>query len=288
MTKTEVINKLTPIIDNLANEHDWITGKEAMVMAQILIESNWLKATHQGNCLGIKWTPKQPESRKQMLWTKEYVNGKYISVLAPFMTYPSIEDCIESGYIKTLSLARYKQTRESKDWWEATNYIRLNGYATSISYTNTLRNMVLSHKLYELDWQHAYNEPIFPGFNFTWGETFGNVYFNGKKYYRVIEPYPEYWDNVESLAIQLQIVRFHFGKPMKVESWFRIRDYNSYIGGSAQSQHLTANAADVVRNSNMADFLKAFEDKTDVTGIGIMKNGLHVDKRPGKRIYWTY
>jgi hypothetical protein len=284
MTKQEVIDRLLP----KANELNALYGLHvSMTLAQVINESGWLKHAPGNNFLGIKAPAGTPADKKQLLWTYEWTGSKFEKVQCWFMKYESLEACMDR-YAKILLLPRYKQTLESKDWWDSTNYVRLNGYATSPAYTTGLRKTILSYKLYQYDWKHAYNEPIFPGFNFTWGEAFSNVFFNGRKYYRVIEPYPEYFDNVEGLAIQLQIVRFHFAKPMKVESWFRIRDYNSYIGGASQSQHLTANAADVVRNSNMAEFLKAFEDKTDVTGIGIMKNGLHVDRRKGKRIYWTY
>jgi len=116
MTTTQTINKLKPIIDSLARKNRWIVGKKSLVMAQIIIESGWLRHVNNGNCLGIKWTSKYPESRKQMLWTYEWVNSKYVKVQAPFMTYESIEECLEDGYIKVLSLNRYKDTRESIDW----------------------------------------------------------------------------------------------------------------------------------------------------------------------------
>ena len=285
MTKQQVIDRLLP----KAAELEALWGLHIpMTLAQVINESGWLKNAPGNNFLGIKAPAGIPEDKKQLLWTYEWTGAKFEKVQCWFMKYDSLEACMDR-YAKILLLPRYKQTLESKDWWDSTNYVRLNGYATSPNYTTSLRKLILSYKLYTLDWKHDPDEPIYPGYNFTWKETFSNVVFNGKKYYRVIEPYPEYWDNVTKLATQLQIVRHHFGKPMKIESWFRIAEYNAYIGGASQSQHLTANATDVVRNSNMADFLKAFEDKTDVTGIGVMKNGLHVDRRKGtKRIYWTY
>jgi hypothetical protein len=282
MTKTQVINKLKPIIDNLAKKHDWITGKKAMVLAQILIESRWLKSAPQNNCLGIKWTPAQPESRKQMLWTKEFVNGKYISVLAPFMTYSSIEDCIESGYIKVLSLNRYKQTRESKDWWEATNYIRLNGYATSIYYSDTLRNMVLSHKLYTLDFNKNPDEPITKNtVNFKWSESYSGVTFKGKVYSRVIEPYPEYHKNIKSVAENIQTIRNYYNKPLTVTSWFRTPEHNTLQGGSSQSQHLTGSAIDVrllkgISHNDMEELALGF---TKFKGFGYGRTFMHFDIR---------
>jgi hypothetical protein len=210
-------------------------------------------------------------------------------VMAWFVKYDSLEACMER-YAKILLLDRYKQTIQSKDWWDSTNYVRINGYATSPFYTEGLRDTILSAGLYRYDWVHAYSEQILPGYNFSWGETFSNIFHKGRKYVRVIEPYPEYWENVIKLATQLQIVRFKFGRKIIVNSWFRIPSYNMHpsIGGEPKSQHLTANAVDVVRNASMGEFIKAFENDTNVTGIGIMQNALHVDLKPGPRRKWYY
>jgi len=288
MTKTEVINRLLP----KAKELNSLYGLHiSMTIAQVVRESGWLKHAPGNNFLGIKALPNTPADRKQLLWTWEYLNGKWQKVQAWFMTYPSLEDCMDR-YAKILMLPRYKQTKESKDWWDATNYVRLNGYATSPGYTTSLRTDILSNGLYKLDWKHEYNEPINPGSNFVWGETFSNVYFNGRKYYRVIEPYPQYWDNVHRLATQLQIIRYNFGYPIRIESWFRIAAYNPVIGGSPTSQHLSANAADTIKPFRVKskDYLDCVLNKTSITGIGIQKSGsLHVDlRKSNKVIIWYY
>ena len=222
-------------------------------------------------------------------WTTEFINGKPQRVQCWFMTYPTLEACM-LRYAKILLLSRYKETLKSKDWWDSTNYVRINGDATSPFYTHSLRKLILSSKLYEYDWIHAYNENIHPGENFDWGETFSNVLFDGRKYYRVIESYEQYWENIKNMATLLQVLRFHFGKPIKVERWFSIPSYNAYIGGVSDSQHLIANAADVVRPSNatMGQIIEEAK-KTNARGIGIMKNGLHIDlKKNVKRSIWYY
>ena len=298
MTKTEVINRLLP----KARELNTLYGLHiSMTIAQVVRESGWLKHAPGNNFLGIKapkvkkdgvWIldPKFPIDRAQKLPTWEYINGKWEKNPDWFVKYDSLEDCMDR-YAKILMLPRYKQTLESKDWWDSTNYVRLNGYATSPAYTNSLRTDILSNRLYQLDWQHTYNEPINPGSNFTWGETFSNVSFNGKKYYRVIEPYPEYWDNVKKLATQLQIVRFNFGYPIKIDSWFRIPAYNPVIGGAPDSQHLYANAADTIKPFRVTskNYLDCVLNKTSITGIGIQKSGsLHLDLKKVKRRIWYY
>ncbi len=291
MNRKEAIKYLRPIIDNLTIDNQWILKKKSLVMAQVLCESGNLKYTHGNNCLGIKWTSHYPESMKQMLWTHEWVNGKYIKVLAPFVKFESVEQCIEQGYIRILNLNRYKETRESIDWWDATNFIRINGYATSPQYSKTLRNIIIKNKIYEIDWYHDYDEPITD--NFTWGETFSSVRFNGRTYRRVVEPPEKYWTDTVELAEQLQVGRDFIKKPFTVNSWYRTRDYNSYIGGVSKSQHLISNAADIrlPRGYTGYSFYKTMDRLTDCTGFGISERSrfLHLDRKKGvsKRV-WYY
>lgn len=286
MTKTQAINKLTPIIDRLATNHKWIVGKKSLVMAQIIIESGWLKYARGNNYLGIK-VPKSKINtwkRKQLLWTHEWRNGKYERVQAWFMTYPSLEACIESGYIKVLSLNRYKETRDSVDWWDATNFIKLNQYATSPTYTGTLRKAILGNKLYTIDFRHDPKEDITE--NFTYGETFSNVRIGRKTYYRVIENPPVYDKNRVNLMQRLQIVRNVIKRPLAITRngcVYRIREYNAQIGGVANSQHLICKAGDVrTRGYSGHRLYQVFDNRTDIVRYGIAKNWLHADIAPAK------
>jgi hypothetical protein len=285
MNKQEVINRLKPIIDRIGYKNKWLLHKKSLAMAQIIIESNWLRSSPKNNCLGIKWTSKYPESRKQMLWTKEWVNGKYVSVLAPFLTFQSIEQCIEEGYIRILSLDRYKETREAIDWWDATNQIRIDGYATSPVYSDTLRNLILKEQLYKIDWIRPYDWQL--ELNFLWGETFSPVRFKGKTYTRVIESPLEYWPNIIDLATQLQIGRDFIGQPFVITprgAWGRITEYNYQCGGAKASQHLEWNAGDIYTPKKLTtyEFYKIMNEKTDCSGYGIGSNFLHIDRRKDK------
>ena len=290
MTKTEVINKLKPIINNLADKHRWLVGKKSLALAQVIIESGWLKHARGNNCLGIK-VPKSKIGvwkNVQLLWTSEWVNGKYVRVQCWFMTYPSIEACIESGYIKVLSLSRYKQTRESIDWWDATNYIRINGYATSPSYSNTLRKAILGNKLYEIDFRHEPDSQITEDFKYK--ETFSNVRIGNKTYYRVIETPPKYDENRLNLMTQYQIGRDYIGKPFIITPKgcvYRIDEYNVQTGGSSKSQHKTANGGDVYtpRGITTWEFYKIMTNKTTIKGVGYDGNWLHLDARKVKA-FW--
>lgn len=298
MTTTETINKLKPIIDSLARKNSWIVGKKSLVMAQVLLESGWLRSCPNNNCLGIKVPVSKINvwNNKQLLWTKEWnkSTGKYEDVQAWFMTYPSLEACIESGYIKVLSYPRYKDTRDSLDWWEATQWIKYNGYATSPRYTENLRNLILSNKLYEIDFRHNPEDRMTE--NFKYGESFSNVRIGYKTYYRIIENPALHDVNRGILVGHLQRVRSIIAKPLTVTPngcWYRQPQYNAQVGGVANSQHLYGKAVDIYapRGFTGYDLYKVFKEFTDIRRFGIAKTWIHVDigeVKSGDEDVWYY
>ena len=56
----------------------------------------------------------------------------------------------------------------------------------------------------------------------------------------------EYLGNVKALAMCLERIREEWGKPVQVISGYRTKSYNKRCGGSKNSQHLRAMAADIV------------------------------------------
>lgn len=301
MNKQEFIDEASYWLEEFKKDYPWL--KVSMGVAQGGRESGWGKHSPGNNFLGIKapkikkgdvWIvdPKIPVDRIQKLRTWEWSakEGKFVQIYDWFMNYPSLRDCFER-YVKILDGPRYKQTRESKDWWDSTNYVRLNGYATSPGYTDSLRTDILQNKLYELDWVHDYNDPIRPGYNFTWGETFSDVYFKGRHYIRVIEPYPELWLNVEKQAEQLQVLRYWCGTPIICNEWFRIPDTNAHVGGSSLSRHKTADATDLPypKGKTRSETINFVKTRTSFKGIGYISNrSIHLDTREGKLVEWNY
>lgn len=123
----------------------------SLTAAQAFIESNkgnsgltqkannlfGMKGTYNGECVEMK--------------TKEFENGKYVTILAPFRKYPSWAESIEdhSGLFNRAS--RYSNLRGCTDYKLACKYVREDGYATSPTYTSTLINCIEKYKLYEWD-----------------------------------------------------------------------------------------------------------------------------------------
>jgi len=51
--------------------------------------------------------------------------------------------------------------------------------------------------------------------------------------------------NVRLLAENLQVLRDHIGKPIRIISGYRSKKYNTKINGAKRSQHMLAKAADI-------------------------------------------
>ena len=101
----------------------------------------------------------------------------------------------------------------------------------------------------------------------------------------------EYMDNVQELADNLQVLRDHLGKSIRVISGYRSPKYNRKIDGARRSQHLTASGADIKITGLLPVEIKVIildlirEGKMKEGGIGVYKGFLHYDIR-GKKVRW--
>ena len=102
----------------------------------------------------------------------------------------------------------------------------------------------------------------------------------------------ELMDNVTLLCENLQVLRDHIGKPIRVISGYRSPKYNRRIGGARRSQHMTAKAADIkVKGMTPAEVKAAIvelikEGKMMKGGIGLYTTFTHYDVR-GRNARWS-
>jgi hypothetical protein len=262
MTPQEFIDYLIPLTKN-------DTALQSLLISQICLESGFGKHIFHNNCLGIKChAGVECKDAK----TQEYINGSYASYKLAFAVYPDIASCI-LDYLSILSRARYKPVREAKNYVEATDQIRLCGYASSPTYTENLRKIIIKYKLYELDWKMNPNDKLTP--NFIWKEFWqGNI-----------EPPEKYFDNIMQCALQLQKVRDLIKKPIIITSAYRTNVYNAKIGGAKYSKHLTASAVDShAKGLDIRIYLTYLVRYTDFNGFCIgsgvsPQNLIHADLR---------
>lgn len=95
--------------------------------------------------------------------------------------------------------------------------------------------------------------------------------------------------NVVTVANQLDVIREELGKPIFVLSGYRTPKYNKAVGGATQSQHLKANASDIVTKFHTPKQIHAAieklikEKKIKNGGLGLYKTFVHYDIGPVRR-----
>ena len=91
--------------------------------------------------------------------------------------------------------------------------------------------------------------------------------------------------NLKELAMNLQVLRDHFGKVITVNSGYRSPSHNKAVGGAKSSQHLLGNAADInvvgespeVVHAAIEELIRKGKMKNG--GLGLYKNFVHYDIR---------
>lgn len=107
-------------------------------------------------------------------------------------------------------------------------------------------------------------------------------------------PYPKEWVEfrLKPLCNQLEIIRSHFGKPIRIKSAYRTVIHNRAVGGAKFSKHLAGIAVDfVVKGVDprqvAIELEKLIESgKISEGGIGSYSNFTHYDLRKNKA-RWT-
>ena len=100
--------------------------------------------------------------------------------------------------------------------------------------------------------------------------------------------------NVKELAENLEVLRAHFGKPVRINSGYRTIEHNAKQPGSSKvSQHLYGKAADIVISGHtpeeVASAIESLisEGKMKQGGVGRYNTFTHYDIR-GNRARWNY
>jgi uncharacterized protein YcbK (DUF882 family) len=262
-------------IDLLASKLDNCPVLKSLAIAQACLESAFGTRSFYNNIYGIKcWNP-DAYAGCRLGRTSEVIDGSYQHGLhLAFQTYHSIDDSIED-YCRLMNISRYKRVREATNYLEATIAIKNCGYATSLTYVESLRRIINQYDL------TRYDEGIMQlTKNFTLSE-FGNV--------------PDkYIDNIKEVAIQLQKVRDLLGKPIIITSGYRTPAHNQAVGGASNSMHIYGKAADChMSGVPLHKFLAYLIKYTDFNGYGIgnpLKRGgnlIHCDTRD-KFTVWVY
>ncbi len=123
----------------------------SLTIAQGILESGWgssALSTKANNLFGIKANGNQPYV---VMKTKEYVNGKWITVDAKFRKYDSWNDSIEDHAKFLVENKRYKNLIGKKDYKTVCKLIQQDGYATDPNYASSLITIIEQNKLNQYD-----------------------------------------------------------------------------------------------------------------------------------------
>lgn len=91
--------------------------------------------------------------------------------------------------------------------------------------------------------------------------------------------------NVDVLAKQLQIIRDCIGKPLHINSAYRTYSHNKAVGGSMNSQHLKAKAADLrvegMPSNILHELILELISNGEIIngGVGLYNSFVHYDIR---------
>jgi hypothetical protein len=250
---------------NLLQTKTFVVNK-SMAIAQACIESGFGKHSFHNNIYGIKC---HKGVKCMDAKTKEVVNGEYKDFKLAFAVYDSIDDCI-ADYNRIMSLPRYKPVREAKDYKEACYQVKKCGYATGKLYDINLIKLIEEYKLMEI-----YLTPNFKLSEFACKDG---------------TPVPDFLiDNIKLVATELQKVRDYYGKPIRINSGYRTKEWNDKVGGSPKSYHLVCLAADTkpMWQISIDEYYKKVKELTNFKGYGISLNFLHTDLRKDYQV-WIY
>ena len=101
----------------------------------------------------------------------------------------------------------------------------------------------------------------------------------------------EVLQNVQELAVNLQVLRDYIGTSISINSGYRSAKHNKKIGGSVNSQHLLGNAADIVVTGKTPKEVKEIienlisEKKMKQGGLSAYPTFIHYDIR-GTKARW--
>ena len=156
-TDKSFFNKLKPYV--IKDMQD--TGILASLTAsQAFIESNKGNSGLTQRCNNLFGIKGKYNGQGELFWTTEYYNGVKTRVQAYFRKYPSWQESIADHSSLFNRLSRYANLRGETDYVKACTNVRLDGYATSPTYTTTLINTIRKYGLDAWDREVLGNIPV--------------------------------------------------------------------------------------------------------------------------------
>ncbi len=152
-SKQAFIDRLAPYAQELQKAYGVLPS---ITLAQAILESDWGRSTLAAdyhNLFGIK---SDDPKASQMMTTKEYVNGKWVTIKARFAVYPSDQASLKAHALLFVNgthwnAAQYHDVLAAKSYQEAATALKTDGYATDPDYPSKLVNLIKTWRLDQYD-----------------------------------------------------------------------------------------------------------------------------------------
>lgn len=132
------------------------------VVAQAALETGWGKSAIGNNVFGIKVGPTW-RGKKQLVTTREFVNGQYVVVQDWFRDYDSMAESFADHFTFLSTNSRYSRVFDLDDKMSDGDYfseLQKAGYATDPNYAVSLNAMLASVR--NVERRISITKPIFP------------------------------------------------------------------------------------------------------------------------------
>ncbi|MFR0600368.1 glycoside hydrolase family 73 protein [Lactobacillus equicursoris] len=151
--KKDFIKKVAPVAQKVDKGTKLLPS---ITIAQACLESNYGQsdlAQKYNNLFGVKGTSKTTSA---VMTTKEYTNGKWVTVKARFQIYDSYEASIRAHNRlfqegTTWNKNQYKDVLNAKNYPEQAKALVTDGYATDPDYATKLTNLIEQFNLSQYD-----------------------------------------------------------------------------------------------------------------------------------------
>ncbi|MGX4686707.1 glycoside hydrolase family 73 protein [Vagococcus sp. JNUCC 83] len=152
--KQAFIDDIVPVAKEMQTSHGIMPS---IILAQAILESDWgtseLSAKYN-NLFGIKSF--SPNDHSVKLETKEYKDGKWVSIKANFKVYASWSDCIRDHTLLFVQGVDwdpylYQGVLLADDYQTAAKALQVAGYATDPGYAEKLIALINQYKLDQYD-----------------------------------------------------------------------------------------------------------------------------------------
>lgn len=153
LAKRDFINRLVPVVQDVYRDYGVLPS---ISLSQAILESDWgmseLAQKHY-NLYGVKAYGNAPKANMP---TKEFENGKWITIDANFRAYNSWRESVVDHALLMVNGVNwnnhlYQDVIAANDYKQAATALQQAGYATDPTYSDKLIQLIEEYQLYQYD-----------------------------------------------------------------------------------------------------------------------------------------